>query len=94
MKIYVYCTSFSYFRGVDKMGELFSLVKSSPVATLAVYATLRSSLGKRPLDVQRPFKNTLVSMENLGALLQTSLAFEKARQNFYGKLRFPDSKQK
>jgi len=27
-------------------------------------------------------------------LLQTSLAFEKARQNFYGKLRFPDSKQK
>ncbi len=58
------------------MGELFSLVKSSPVATLL------------------PFKNTLVSMENLGALLQTSLAFEKARQNFYGKLRFPDSKQK
>jgi len=25
---------------------------------------------------------------------QTPLAFEKARQNFYGKLRFPDDKQK
>ncbi len=33
-------------------------------------------------------------MENIGALLQTSLAFKKARQNFTGKLRFTDDKQK
>ena len=37
---------------------------------------------------------TRLKQKNLEALPQTSLAFEKARQNFYGKLRFPDSKQK
>ncbi len=33
-------------------------------------------------------------IENLEALPQAPLAFEKARQNFYGKLRFPNYKYK
>ncbi len=33
-------------------------------------------------------------IENLEALPQIPLAFEKARQNLYGKLRFPNYKYK
>jgi len=54
-------------------------VKSSPVVLLAVYASLQSSLGKRPLDVC--------------SVTQTPPTFEKVGQNFYGKLRFPNNKQ-
>ena len=48
-----------YFYKVGK-GELFFTCEKFPQqAKPAVSALLRSSLGERPLDVQRPFKNTL-----------------------------------
>ena len=64
-----------YFYKEGKKGELFSLVKSSPSASLCSLSQLR--FGRCWANVRWTFSTP-----------KTLLAFEKARQNFEGKTSF------